>query len=152
MAWSLVHIWKLSTCSLSNTFLVRVGPGGGRIETNLPFLIYLPVTDLHIGIISIGFIDRQLDQKTKIRENHTNSKSWLFTGVSVVSYLCLVEHLLLRTPSLTPSCTYYLVGLSIKIWFNFPWRWDTLGPPEYSIPLGTVIGQVWGVGYLSRTN
>lgn len=38
----------------------------------------------------------------------------------------------------------YLVELSIKIWFNFSRRWETLGPPEYSIPLGTVIGQVWG--------
>lgn len=68
---------SLGTCAqvLSNTFLVKVGPGGGRIETNLPFLIYLPVTDLHIGIISIGFIDRNWIRKLRSEKITQNSKS-----------------------------------------------------------------------------
>ena len=54
--------------------MVRVGPGGGRIETNLPFLIYLPVTDLHIGIISIGFIDLNWIRKLRSEKIIQNSK------------------------------------------------------------------------------
>lgn len=72
-----VHVYKFwATC-----FLVRMGlMPQQEVETSLPFLIYLSVTDLHTGIISTGFMGLNWIRKLRWGKNHIKQQILILHG------------------------------------------------------------------------